>query len=137
MSTEVMKLALEALKELVAQTEIGLFAVKHDHVAMQNARQAITALREELAQPQQEPVATTAANHVAGEIGYCKFHMALPSGTNLYTSPPARKPLTDEEIWKFWWARPEVPEGENDSMETQFIAAVRAVEAAHGIKETT
>lgn len=46
-----------------------------------------------------------------------------------------RKPLTDEEIWKFWWARTEVPEGEDDSMEAQFIAAVRAIEATYGIKE--
>lgn len=46
-----MKLALEALKELVAQTDGSLFAVKHDHVALQNARQAITALREALAKP--------------------------------------------------------------------------------------
>jgi hypothetical protein len=43
--------------------------------------------------------------------------------------------LTDEEIWKFWWSRPEVPEGEDGSMEAEFVAAVRAVLAAHGIKE--
>jgi hypothetical protein len=50
-------------------------------------------------------------------------------------SPPQRKPLTDEEIWKFWWNKPEVPEGEDDSMEAQFVAAcLRAIEAAHGIK---
>ena len=57
MSKEVLRLALEALKELVAQTETGLFAVRHDHVAMQDARQAITALREALAEQsaQQEP----------------------------------------------------------------------------------
>jgi hypothetical protein len=42
--------------------------------------------------------------------------------------------LTDEEIWKFWWARPEVQDGD-DSMEAEFVAAVRAVLAAHGIKE--
>jgi len=55
----------------------------------------------------------------------------------LYTSPPQRKPLTDEQIWKFWWGRPEVPEGEDDSMEAQFVAAVRAIESAHGIKVNT
>jgi hypothetical protein len=64
---EALRLALEALKELVAQTEIGLFAVKHDHVAMQNARQAITALREALAeqpaQPAQEFVCSTGLCH--------------------------------------------------------------------------
>lgn len=36
--------------------------------------------------------------------------------------------LSDEEIWKFWWARPDVPDGEDDSMEAQFIAAARAIE---------
>ena len=48
-----------------------------------------------------------------------------------------RKPLTDEEIWKFWCSRPEVPEGEDDSMEAVFVAAVRRVLAAHNIKENT
>jgi hypothetical protein len=54
----------------------------------------------------------------------------------LYTVPPPRQPepLTDEEIWKFWWARPEVPDGEDDSMEAEFVAAVRRVLAAHGMK---
>jgi hypothetical protein len=37
--------------------------------------------------------------------------------------------LTDEEVWAFWWNRPEVPDGEDDSMEAQFVAAVRAIEA--------
>lgn len=36
--------------------------------------------------------------------------------------------LSDEEIWKFWWARPDVPDGEDDSMEAQFIAAARSIE---------
>ena len=59
----------------------------------------------------------------------------------LYTTPPQRtwgKPwvsLTDDEIWKFWCSRPEVSEGEDDSMEAEFVTAVRAVLAAHGIKE--
>ena len=43
--------------------------------------------------------------------------------------------LTDDEIWNFWCLRPEIPEGENDSMEAEFVAVVRAVLAAHGIKE--
>jgi len=44
-----MKLALEALKELVAQTKGRYFCMKHDHVALQNARFAIARLREALA----------------------------------------------------------------------------------------
>ncbi len=60
---------------------------------------------------------------------------------DVYTHPPVpqghepkQKPLTDGEIWEFWWNKPEVPEGEDDSMEAQFVKAVRAVLAAHGIK---
>ncbi len=41
-----------------------------------------------------------------------------------------RQPLTDDEIWKFWWSRPAVDDGD---MESQFVAVVRAVLAAHGI----
>ena len=37
--------------------------------------------------------------------------------------------LTDKEIWAFWWSRPEVPDGEDDSMEAQFVAAARTIEA--------
>jgi len=41
-----------------------------------------------------------------------------------------RQPLTDDEIWKFWWSRPAVDDGD---MESQFVAAVRAVLAMQGI----
>ena len=46
---EALKLALEALEELVAQTEGRFFCMKHDHVALQNARYAIARAREALA----------------------------------------------------------------------------------------
>ena len=61
----------------------------------------------------------------------------FPVGTKFYTTPPqpTQVKLKDDEIWKFWWARPEIPEGENDSMEAEFVTAVRAVLAAHNIKE--
>lgn len=38
--------------------------------------------------------------------------------------------LTNEELWKFWWNKPEVADGEDDSMEAEFVAAARAIEAA-------
>jgi hypothetical protein len=56
-----------------------------------------------------------------------------------HTTPPAAQPapvqepvgLTDDEIWKFWWDKPEVQEGEDDSMEAQFVSACRkAIKAA-------
>ena len=54
----------------------------------------------------------------------------------LYTHPQRTwVGLTDEQIWKFWWSRPEVPENEDNSMEAEFVAAVRAILAAHDIKE--
>ena len=47
---EAMKLALEALKELVAQTENSFFSIKHDHVALQNSRSAIAKLNQAIEQ---------------------------------------------------------------------------------------
>jgi hypothetical protein len=52
----------------------------------------------------------------------------LPVGTKLYTTPPQRKPLSDEEIETYrhmldWTA------------EWSYINFARAIEAAHGIKE--
>ena len=90
---------------------------------------------EALAQPKQEPLAWIST----GKARMIHWTADKPTYGDdwvpLYTTPPQRKPLTDEEIWKFWWSRPEVPEGEDDSMEEEFVAAVRAVLAAHGIKE--
>jgi len=39
------------------------------------------------AAPVQKPVATTAASHIAGEVGYCQFHTAVPNDTKLYIQP--------------------------------------------------
>ena len=97
------------------------------------------------AQPEQEPVAWISpkellvmrGNAYAGAKDW-RVNLGLEpeeGDVGLYTTPPQRKPLTDDEIWKFWWARPEVSEGEDDSMEAEFVAAVRRVLAAHGIKE--
>jgi len=47
----------------------------------------------------------------------------------LYTTPPQRKPLTDEQIetaWPFVWRKHEA---------AAHLVIVRAIEAAHGIKE--
>ena len=52
----------------------------------------------------------------------------------LYTTPPQRKPLTDEEFDKLLGPFPRY--AEEWSM-TDFIRFARAIEAAHGIKEST
>ena len=76
---------------------------------------------------QQEPVAILNHAHGIHTVRSVKLN-GLPDGEyNLYTSPPAqRKPLTDEEMEKIaaeYWLYPR--------------KFVRAIEAAHGIKENT
>ena len=112
MEREALKLALEEYlcREMPAGTVIGDPKFWVPRIA--------TAIKEALEQPAQEPVT-----------------MLFGSLPVYDTTPPQRQPLTDDEIWKFWWSRPEVPEGEDNSMEAEFVAAVRAVLAAHDIKE--
>lgn len=121
---EALKLALEALEWNLPVIEDwgGEGALNLQH-------KAITAIREALAeQPaqQQEPVAWM---HPDGRIwtfgrGFDKSTFTIP----LYTTPPHRKPLTDEEI-----------EAIHQSTWMQSTATLndfaRAIEAAHGIGE--
>ena len=79
-------------------------------------------------QPEQEPVAWINEH---GHID-CGLDAILdPTGwTPLYTAPPQRKPLTDEEIAEF--AQRMEASDPTDSFWREFA---RAIEAAHGIKE--
>ena len=112
-----------------ANHEFESYNKKSDAIRAKFNEMVKETIEEALAQPEQEPVAWM--NDMGTHIDLNVSGRGIP----LYTTPPQRKPLTDEEIWKFWWARPEVQDGENDSMEAEFVAAVRAVLAAHGIKE--
>jgi hypothetical protein len=112
---EAAKLALEALTYIFAETR-----------SEQDARnEAITALRTEIeAAEKQEPVAWKDTTY--GNLHHQNFGGCIP----LYTTPPAaqREPLTDDEI------------DELVRKNFGFITAwqgpfVRAIEAAHGIKE--
>ncbi len=92
-------------------------------------KNAITALRERLAQPEQEPVVWVCYGaSEKHDIDYFQDEVdAIPVGTQLYASPPAqRKPLKLREIEKC------IYDANNDP-----IVACRNVEAAHGIKENT
>ena len=82
-----------------------------------------------MAQPEQEPVAWRYRMPV--EDGHWVWNYATyiddPKDQRcepLYITPPQRKPLTDEEIWKFV-----------DQCKGGRIDFARAIEAAHGIKE--
>ena len=82
-------------------------------------------VREKPAQPEQEPVGEI-VDAIEGAFK-CSFTKMLPVGTKLYTTPPQRKPLSDEEIETYrhmidWTA------------EWSYINFARAIEAAHGIK---
>ncbi len=96
------------------------------------ATDAAAPLRERLAQPEQEPVANIRIWHKNGEQhaelwNWDKGIETLPDGYyDLYTTPPQREPLTDEEI-----ERACVPLG---AAMLSFTEVARAIEAAHGIK---
>jgi hypothetical protein len=124
---DAMKLALEALK-LLTDTEQTFGALDYGD-------NAITALENALAQPEQEPVAWICEGSSSDEkhaIDYWPKDLdAIPIGTMLYTHPPQRKPLTDEQMKKIWYAM------QNIMGWYSFQEIARAIEAAHGIKENT
>ena len=138
MSTEAMKLALEALEGSTDKT----LSIR-----------AITTLREALAQPQQEPVEywTVANGWVSDQAEvpaavwvepdfweHCNrvncgtaYRLPAPGRQPLYTSSPSqRKPLTDEEILECWKQAYEPGRREHDNA----ARMARAIEAVHGIK---
>ena len=95
---------------------------------------AIAAIDEALAeQPaQQEPVAYLVYDFDA-ESQYLAFDEELGDMdgcevTPLYTSPPASKPLTDEQIMEMY---------NEPRSDAEMLEFARAIEAAHGIKENT
>ena len=120
---ELMQQALEAL-ELLARYENpatkiqvrkpkdgGPIVTMYPHKV---AKEAAAPLRERLAQPERELVC------VCG---------AIWEGQELVSTPPQRKPLTDEEVEKIIKS--------NMSLQMN-LAGIRAdFEAAHGIKENT
>ena len=149
MSVEAMKLALAAL-----ETERDNYQDwdKEDG-APEYIYEAITALQEALAQPQQEPVPTECRrdgrcqyaidNGIEGlSLGFpqpaqpqqepvaednSNYRLDPPGLDPRYTSPPARKPLMAEEIRAIV--------REVDKEEGGIIHFARAIEAAHGIEE--
>ena len=101
---EALKLALTALE---------------DRSSLMKWQEARDAVKEALAQPEQEPVACV---QDLDEVK--RKHLVYEKGMDwkdpLYTTPPQRKPLTREVIERDFHGR---------------VDFVRQVEAAHGIKE--
>lgn len=96
-----------------------------------------------LKEPEQEPVAWMFEDDE--DNGHKTFQQTPPSSeavaylakwkrpawVPLYTSPQARKPLTDEELYKVFPAIATYTEANK----TLYRSIARAIEAAHGIKE--
>ena len=97
---KVIELALNALQTLHDENMDYLTRNKlggENNQCMVFAREAITAINEALAQPEQEPVACV---QDLGEVK--RKHLVYEKGMDwkdpLYTTPPQRKPLTKDEI---------------------------------------
>ena len=126
---EALKLALEALEQW--------------NTPLYKRGTAITAIKEVLAQPEQEPVAWRGYNwgHSPDDWVYRDFDDPILDGNGnnvgqpLYTTPPHRKPLTDVTIWNtyknLWMFHP----AEEPRLAGDVLKFARAIEAAHGIKE--
>jgi len=93
---------------------------------------------EVLAQPEQEPVAVVDVHEFYDNCANFSLLQKLPKGKHtLYTTPPQRNPLTDEQrqelmskAWNKWLSRKD--DGCSFAWDFSF-----EVEAAHGIKENT
>lgn len=116
--TETMKLAL-------AEMKIG------------NYNSAAERLEASLAQPQQEPVACVSSESFTGQPVTVSdiITCSLPVGTPLYTSPPARKPLTDGQKLMCWSRATHDADVEHKTENQCLMDYGSEIEAAHGIKE--
>jgi hypothetical protein len=125
------QMALEALDGVLDTygEPLDLMTISGGAYEALECRDAITALRAALAQPEPEPVAWLQTENFIDPEGLWderKTFNCEGDGTPLYTASPQRKPLTEEEIGKA----------------TEHIAGMhcaivdeiaRAIEAAHGI----
>lgn len=132
---QALELALEALQFAlhIGFPESSESQIKKGEKAYQQHRAAITAIKEALAQPEQEPVATL--DDLEQEI-YENTRQFVSRDVmewmlkRYYTTPPQRKPLTDEEIMNI--AKVSCI-GISPHEDTLNFAKV--IEAVHGIKE--
>ena len=129
---EALKLALEAF-EYIENNYMSLPAP---------ATKTITAIKEALAQQEQEPVAWVSKRDLFQMIHAKVSNVVVCEKDRvhtepLYTNPPQRKPLTDEEIDHAAGLRGcySASLGEWSFSPKELIDFARAIEAAHGIKE--
>jgi hypothetical protein len=150
MSKEALKLALEALE--VANSCVDGYYIPKGKTHLPEIELAIIAIKEALANEALEKMAENARElgldyeleqEPVGEIVdaiegafKCSFTKMLPVGTKLYTTPPQRKSLSDEEIEYAFKTNSVMVDNGNAYMVAGLRAVniARAIEAAHGIK---
>ena len=119
---EALKLGLEALEGFIPYLPLK------DEAQCNRYDKAITAIKEALAQPEQEPVAWISTGP-ARMIHWTADKPAYGDDwVPLYITPPQRKPLTDEDVERI------VREARVGEHGIGYTIA-RAIEAAHDIKE--
>ena len=135
----VIEQALEAMEYADACLKRQLTTKTKHEYAQDLLLDSGTALRTALEQPEQEqePVAwmlksghgTQFKEQLTDELRALTWK-GKPMWTPLYTAPPQRKPLTDEEIGKAAIAAGCDPNKDDGAL---VISLARAIEAAHGI----
>jgi hypothetical protein len=122
-----------SLREAAQQALEALVAIEEDphgsHSFPALANDAITALRTALSEPEQEPVAWLQRRFVDNfpAPGYETCEATDYGAIPVYTHPPQRKPLTDEEIALI------VGECAASAHRHDDFSFARAIERAHGI----
>lgn len=114
---EALNLALDFITESNRSSQFWL-------VPASNLNKTVTAIREALAQPEQEPVAHT-LNCVCGAVWDIKSDGSEEMAHTPDTTPPHRKPLSDE-------MKSQCPYG--SILQGAFYDGWLKAEAAHGIK---
>ena len=143
MTKEALKLALEALCVAVEPKKGKVYAREFEPIdCFAMHEQAITAIKEALAQPKQEPVGWLDSNDKLAEFMHKDLkaeHDKRDSSTPryfqipVYTTPPQRKPLKDEEIYSLADSL-EIWNEDDEEWILDPNTFARAIEAAHGIK---
>ena len=85
------------------------------------------------AEPVQEPVGVV-TSMVKGGVTWHRWPSDMPDGTTLYTAPPQRKPLTEEEIEKAYreiWR--DLPSDFDHTSAGWIEMGIKYAERAHGI----
>ena len=102
---------------------------------------AITAIKEALAQPEQEPVAIyqfqkSDGSWIDQDKGSYRYNSQHGHAVRIvYTTPPKAQPLTDEQIDKAMAENKQTLIDAADNYWKMRRAYARIIEAAHGIKE--